>query len=133
MSAGKTHGPRTPVGLVRAEAALREHGLAYPETVEEFPWGHRALKVKSKSFVFLAFEDDALSISVKLPHSNEAALMLDFAEPTGYGLGKSGWVTARFVGRRKVPLDMLRQWIDESYRAIAPRRLVKTLADGTAD
>jgi hypothetical protein len=26
-----------------------------------------------------------------------------------------------------VPIDMLRQWIDESYRAVAPKKLVATL------
>ena len=33
------------------------------------------------------------------------ALDHDFAEPTGYGLGKSGWVTARFGVDEKPPLD----------------------------
>ena len=30
------------------EAALRELGLSWPETTEDFPWGHRTLKVKGK-------------------------------------------------------------------------------------
>jgi len=59
--------------------------------------------------------------------------MLDFTEPTGYGLGRSGWVTARFGARAKVPLDVLRPWIDESFRAVAPRRLVRSLDAGEYD
>jgi predicted DNA-binding protein (MmcQ/YjbR family) len=121
----------TPRGLERAEQALRKVALAYPGAYEEFPWGHRAMKVKGKAFVFMANEDEELSLSVKLPVSSAGALMLPFAEPTGYGLGKSGWVTARFGPRDDVPVPILRTWIDESYRSIAPRKLLDQLP-GTA-
>lgn len=57
----------------------------------------------------------------------DIALDLPFAEPTGYGLGKSGGVSARFAKVSEVPLDLLKAWIDESYRAIAPKKLVKML------
>ena len=113
----------------RHEAALRKFALRFPEAVEEFPWGHRAIKVKSKTFVFLASDESGLSLSVKLPESRGVALTLPFAEPTGYGLGKSGWVTARFPKRSKPPLGLLEEWIEESYRAIAPKKLVASLAD----
>jgi predicted DNA-binding protein (MmcQ/YjbR family) len=53
--------------------------------------------------------------------------MFAFASPTGYGLGKSGWITARFGKKDKVPLGLLEAWIDESYRAIAPKAVVKSL------
>jgi predicted DNA-binding protein (MmcQ/YjbR family) len=126
--------PTTPAppSVRRHEEALREHALAYPETHEEFPWGHRALKVKGKVFVFLYADGEGLSLSIKLPHSREAALEKPFAEPTHYGLGKSGWVTAQFAPSENPPLDLLRAWIDESYRAIAPKKLVAALTGGTA-
>ena len=69
-----------------------------------------------------------LSLSVKLPGSATLALDLPFASPTGYGLGKSGWVTARFGPREKPPVAVLERWIDESYRAVAPKKLVARLA-----
>jgi predicted DNA-binding protein (MmcQ/YjbR family) len=109
------------------ELALRETGLGYPEATEDFPWGHRVLKVKGKAFVFLALSAEGLSMSVKLPQSNGAALMLPFAQPTGYGLGKSGWVSASFGARDTPPVEILRQWLDESYRAVAPKKLVAQL------
>ena len=115
------------VELKESEERLRDLALAYPEAYEEFPWGHRAVKVKGKTFVFLALDEEGLSLSVKLPLSGVAALALPFASPTGYGLGKSGWVTARFAKIADVPLDLLKAWVDESYRAIAPKKLVKTL------
>ncbi len=116
-----------PPTLSRAEASVRARALAYPEAVEEFPWGHRAIKVRGKAFVFLASDGGVLSLSAKLPASADVARALPFVEPTGYGLGRSGWVTARFRGRDRVPLDLLATWIDESYRAIAPKRLVAGL------
>jgi hypothetical protein len=36
-------------------------------------------------------------------------------------------VTARFSGADEVPVDLLRLWIEESYRAIAPKKLVAAL------
>ena len=107
---------------------LRAHGLSLPAAVEEFPWGHSALKVKNKTFVFLNAEEDGFSLSVKLPVSRDFALIFDFAEPTGYGLGRSGWITARFAAGDDPDLELLARWIDESYRAIAPRKLAELVA-----
>ncbi len=118
-----THGA-TPDRLPRAGLALKKRALAYPETYEEHPWGHHAIKVKGKAFVFFGGNGGALSLSVKLPGSSIVALSFPFASPTEYGLGKSGWVTARFAPKASVPLELLAEWIDESYRAIAPKRLV---------
>ena len=112
--------------------ALRARGLAYPETHEDHPWGHSALKVKGKAFAFLWADAEGLSISVKLPESNSLALTLPFAEPTGYGLGKSGWVSAKFASKDRVPLELLFDWLEESFRAIAPKKLVAAVAGSSA-
>jgi predicted DNA-binding protein (MmcQ/YjbR family) len=112
------------------QMALRDFAMGYPGAHEDFPWGERVVKVKGKVFLFLGGKDSDLSLSVKLPSSGLIALGLPFASPTGYGLAKSGWVTARFGPKEKPPLDVLRAWIDESYRAVAPKRLVATLTDG---
>ncbi|HTN88653.1 MAG TPA: MmcQ/YjbR family DNA-binding protein [Sorangium sp.] len=112
-------------------ARLRDAVLAYPEAVEEFPWGDRVAKVRGKIFVFLNTHEGKLVVTTKLPQSGDAALMLPFAEPTGYNLGKSGWVTARFGPKDRVPESMLLEWIEESYRAVAPKRPLQAL-DGAA-
>jgi predicted DNA-binding protein (MmcQ/YjbR family) len=115
------------VGAAKPEAALRAFALSLPGAVEEFPWGDRVVKVNKKVFVFLGTHEGGLAMSVKLPESVSIALTLPFASPTRYGLGKSGWVTALFAKHEKPPIPMLRAWIDESYRAIAPAKLVATL------
>ncbi|HEY0116653.1 MAG TPA: MmcQ/YjbR family DNA-binding protein [Allosphingosinicella sp.] len=111
------------MSLQSAYDRLRAHGLALPEAVEEHPWGHSALKVRGKTFVFLNLDPERLSLSAKLPVSRDFALMLDFTEPTGYGLGRSGWVSSAFGPGDAIDLDLLQRWIEESYRAIAPKRL----------
>jgi predicted DNA-binding protein (MmcQ/YjbR family) len=115
--------------LESLELVLRDYSMTFPEVTEDSPWGHRAMKVRGKAFVFLGGEKNTseLSLSVKLPQSRDMAADLPFAEPTGYGLGKSGWVTARFTKVSDVPMDLMKSWINESYRAIAPKKLVKTL------
>jgi predicted DNA-binding protein (MmcQ/YjbR family) len=106
-----------------AEAALRAHAMAKPQATEHFPWGERAIKVKGKVFLFMHCDATRLSLSTKLPASSSVALLLPFANPTGYGLGKAGWVSAAFESPADPPVDMLRAWIDESYQAIAPAKL----------
>ena len=111
---------------------LRAFGLAYPGTGTKSPWpGHLDLAVNDKTFAYLSIEGDPLSISCKLPESSTVALMLPFAKPTGYGLEKSAWVTASFATEDEPPVDMLKDWIDESYRAQASKKLAAIL-DGRA-
>lgn len=109
---------------------LREFGLRYPGAHLKSPWpGHLDLAVKDKTFAYLSIEGEPFGISCKLPQSNAVALLLPFTEPTGYGLGKSGWVSAKFPPGKKPPVDLLKAWIDESYRAQAPKKLVASLVE----
>src|SRR5947209_5024337 len=119
--------------LAKAEVALRAAAMAYPDATEDFPWGERAIKIKGKVFVFLSRHDGGLNVSLKLPVSNGQALSLPFAEPTGYGLGKHGWITSRFEAGDIVPVDLLREWIDESFRAVAPKAVLAKLEAAEAD
>ena len=104
--------------------AVREHALGFPEAYEEFPWGHAAIKVRKRIFVTLGEADGTFRMSLKLVASNFDALLLPFTEPTHYGMGKHGWVTASFTAEDPVPLDLIRDWIDESYRAVAPKSVL---------
>ena len=109
------------------ETALRDYALGFPEATEDFPWGERAIKVKGKTFLFMRATDEEVSFSVKLPHSRFVVLDMPNTEPTHYGLGKHGWVTARFPSAPKDSLDVYKVWIDESYRAVAPKKLLARL------
>lgn len=107
-----------------AADALRAFGLTYPETHLKSPWpGHADLAVRDKTFAYLSVAGDPFSLSCKLPFTGAEAREMPFVQPTGYGLGKSGWVTASWPDDVADPMAMFRSWIDESYRAQAPKRL----------
>jgi predicted DNA-binding protein (MmcQ/YjbR family) len=120
----------TPPDARSLEGTLRSSALAFPETTEDFPWGERAIKVKGKAFLFLRAEGGVVSFSVKLPDSAAEALELPYVEPTHYGLGKHGWVTATVSSGRDAPVSLFQAWIDESFRAVAPKRVVAQLDGG---
>ncbi len=108
--------------------ALRSFGLDFPGTHTKSPWpGHLDLAVADKTFAYLSLEGEPLSISCKLPRSSALALTMPQCSPTPYGLGKSGWVSAKFDSKEKPPVQLLQAWIEESYRAQAPKKLVKSL------
>lgn len=110
-----------------ADAAdrLRAFGLTYPETSLKSPWpGHADLAVRDKTFAYLSVAGEPFSLSCKLPFSGDEAREMPFVTPTAYGLGKSGWVTASWPDDHADALALFRAWIDESYRAQAPKRLI---------
>src|SRR3954454_15641448 len=113
--------------LTKAGATLRKFALRFPDAHEDFPWGHLAVKIGKKAFVFISAEGGATSLSAKLPQSSKTALAHAFAKRTEYGLGKHGWVTFTFGRGDNVPMQLLRDGITESYRAIAPKGAVKRL------
>lgn len=117
-----------PAALDTLVGELREFGLAYPGAHSKSPWpGHDDLAVKDKTFAYLPAAGEPFSLSVKLPFTGEEARELPFAQPTGYGLGKSGWVSFTPPEDQVPPIEQLKAWIDESYRAQAPKSLLKQL------
>jgi predicted DNA-binding protein (MmcQ/YjbR family) len=108
---------------------LIEYALSLPEASEDQPWEDDTVaKVRKKIFVFFGGPASE-RMTVKLVESHGHALSIEGARPSAYGLGKSGWVT--------VPLEadgldagVLRDWIEESYRIVAPKRLLAALEDG---
>ena len=117
----------------RTHASLVAYALGLPEAFEDHPWGETVAKVNGKVFVFFGSgHGDTYGMSVKLDESLEQALAVPGAAPTGYGLGKAGWVSVPFA-EGTPPLDVLKDWVEESYRRIAPKRLVRDLDLGSAD
>lgn len=116
-----------PASNLRAD--LRAAALCFPEAYEEYPWGQVVIKVRRRVFLFLDGDprDPALHLTIKLPHSGEDVLSLPFASPAGYGLAKAGWVSFHIQPGEEPPLALFQPWIAESYRTVAPRRLVRQL------
>ena len=107
-------------------ADLEAFALHLPGAFRDTPWeGNAVAKVGKKIFVFFG-SGGPVTITVKLPESSDHALATAGAEPSSYGLGKHGWVTVP-VGVDDAPPDLLQDWIEESYRAIATKKLVAEL------
>ena len=107
--------------------------LALPGAWEDHPWGENVAKVGKKVFVFLGRDDgehhgSSYGIAVKLRPSHGAAMKLGCCEPTGYGLGKAGWVNVDFDHASCPPAETLQAWVEESYVSVAPKKLAKELA-----
>ena len=111
---------------------LVKFALGLPGAWEDHPWDEVVAKVGKKVFVFFGEPDGEYGpgMSVKLRESHGEALGVAGAEPTGYGLGKAGWVSIQF-GKRTPPVGVLTDWIEESYRLVAPKRLIADLDAGT--
>ena len=100
---------------------LLAYALSMPEAWEDHPWGESVVKVGKKIFVFFGTADSTdPGMGVKVPESQPLALAQTGVTPMRYGLGKAGWVSIRF--NAEMPFEMLCDWIDESYRSVAPRK-----------
>jgi predicted DNA-binding protein (MmcQ/YjbR family) len=114
--------------MADVRSRLRAFALSLPDASEDFPWGERVAKVNKKVFVFLGPDErkGPPLMTVKLDESLGHALSIEGAKPTGYGLGPSGWVDVP-LNAKGVSVDLLRDWIEESYRIVAPKRIVAQL------
>jgi predicted DNA-binding protein (MmcQ/YjbR family) len=113
-----------------AEARLIAFAASFPEAWEDHPWDHTVFKVGKKIFVFFggaAAPDDMLSITVKLPVSYEMALTLPYMKPSGHGLWKAGWAQLTQASGDDFDFETIEGWIVQSYRAVAPKKLVRQL------
>ena len=105
---------------------VKRYCLTFPESTEDFPWGDTVYKVRGKVFVFAGFtKEKVFGISVKLPQSALDVLQRPYASPTGYGLGKSGWVSIQLSQKGGPAIAEVHAWIVESWRAVAPKKLIK--------
>ena len=47
--------------------------------------------------------------------------------PTGYGLGRAGWVSIDLAAGDRPSADVLCDWVEESYRGIVSEKLIAEL------
>lgn len=108
----------------RAREKLLRFALSLPEAYEDHPWDETVAKVRRKVFVFFGGTPNLMT--VKLVESHAHALSIEGADPTRYGLGRAGWVNVP-VDAPGLSHELLCDWIEESYRIVAPKRLVAEL------
>ncbi|MBT3220870.1 MAG: MmcQ/YjbR family DNA-binding protein [Proteobacteria bacterium] len=102
---------------------LRSVALDLPETSEGTSCVNRAFKVRKKNFLFIGEKPGWLRVMLKLTESLDEARAMD----DRVDVGKTGWVTLRFEPTNAIDEELLFRWILESFRALAPKTVVKQL------
>jgi predicted DNA-binding protein (MmcQ/YjbR family) len=101
--------------------------LPETERVDVEAWGGEpTFRVRGKTFIFT--DEQASGLSVKLPKDEAAAVVATdpTAEPTGYGLGRHGWVSIRLgEAPDEARWEEVEEWVRTSYTLIAPKSLAK--------
>ena len=108
--------------------ALRRLALEYPGAQEGVACQgtsleKRTVKAGDKAFLFLGRTDAMFKLRESLPEATRLASR----EPGRYRVGGHGWVTMTLSADEPMLLDVLERWIDESYRLLAPAKLVASL------
>ncbi|MFB6849081.1 MmcQ/YjbR family DNA-binding protein [Streptomyces sp. NPDC056373] len=120
-----------PRNALKKWEKVRAFALGLPDAVEEFPWGESVAKVNKKVFVFLGVDDGSYPLGVTVKLTDETAhahaLACPGAGPAGYGLGKAGWVSVPLEPQGAPAAEVLCDWVEDSYRAVAPKRLIVVL------
>ncbi|BBM88098.1 MmcQ/YjbR family DNA-binding protein [Candidatus Uabimicrobium amorphum] len=104
---------------------IRECIMQYPEVEESSACTRISFKVRKKGVVFVSEKN--YDIMVKLDKSQQQVAKLQQKHPQNYHIGKHGWVTIVFEGESAPSFTTMKKWIDESYRILAPKKLVATL------
>jgi hypothetical protein len=109
--------------------ALRKMAMRCPQAEEGIACKGTALEcrtIKARNKAFLRKTE----LRLKLGDSLAEAAKLAAKEPDRYQAGPGGWVKVTFSAAQPPPLDVLKRWIDESYRLLAPKQLVAMVGDG---
>jgi predicted DNA-binding protein (MmcQ/YjbR family) len=113
----------------RLEAIVDD--LPEAERVDIEAWGGEpTFRVRNKNFVFTNTE--ATGLSVKLPKEEAAAVVATDpgAEPTGYGLGRHGWVSVEVgADADDARWQQLTEWVRTSYTMVAPKKLARLVLE----
>ena len=106
-------------------------GLPEAERVDIEAWGGEpTFRVRGKNFVFT--NEAASGLSVKLPKEEAAAVVATdpLAEPTGYGLGRHGWVSVDVgEGADESRWTQVEEWVRTSYTLVAPKKLARQVVE----
>ena len=124
---------RTTTPTRATPARLREIALSLPGTIEGNSCNKAAFKAGSKNFFFLGEGAGpgagSFTIMLKLTETASLAEVEELrASSTGeFSVGKNGWLSGEFARGEGPPAKTFQAWIEESFRALAPKKLVAEL------
>jgi predicted DNA-binding protein (MmcQ/YjbR family) len=105
---------------------LRAICLRFPEAVEAVTFGSPTFKVRAKHFAMVHQPGDRIAVWCKAPPGVQEAYVR--SEPERYYVppyvGPKGWVAAWIDAAAHPDWDEIAAIVEESYRLVAPKRLV---------
>jgi predicted DNA-binding protein (MmcQ/YjbR family) len=107
---------------------MREICLSLPGTKETLTWGQPHFRVGEKIFSGIGDEKGKAKIGFKLEMDHADAIIQDPRFERAPYVGHKGWVSMDVAGVRD--WEEVRALVMESYRLIAPKRLLAQLAGG---
>jgi predicted DNA-binding protein (MmcQ/YjbR family) len=119
----------TSKNMKRIEAMVARLPEAVRVDIEAWD-GEPTFRVSNKNFIFT--NPEASGVSVKLPKEEAEAIVATDpdATPTGYGLGRHGWVSVQ------IPTDadeerwtQIEEWVRTSYTMVAPKKLARLVLE----
>jgi predicted DNA-binding protein (MmcQ/YjbR family) len=106
---------------------LRRICLGLPEATERPFGGHEAPAFRVRDKMFMVLREDGESLTCKVPPGEQQALVA--ADPDKFFIppyvGSKGWIGIRLDGA--VDWQEIAELAEDSYRLIAPKRLVARL------
>jgi hypothetical protein len=113
--------------MARLEAIVEQLPEVVRVDIEAWD-GEPTFRVRGKNFVFT--NPAASSVTVKLPVEEATAVVATdpLATPTGYGLGRHGWVSVEIGdgdGDDDARWQLVEEWVRTSYTLVAPKRLAQ--------
>jgi predicted DNA-binding protein (MmcQ/YjbR family) len=115
-----------PVSQLLKQA--RKVCLALPDAAEQETWGHPTFRVGDKIFATFGIGDEEgeTTMSMKAP-AGEQEVLLATGEPFFYPkyVGSKGWIGVTLGD--STDWQEMAELAEDSYREIAPKRLVKQL------
>jgi predicted DNA-binding protein (MmcQ/YjbR family) len=121
------HAPRDQIPA-RTLQRVRKICLTFPETSEKLAWGHPTFRVRDKIFATIGVnaDDRVVTMTTKPPPGEQDALLAEgrpFFFPKYVGV--RGWIG--FTVNSKTDWKLVAELVEDSYREIAPKRLVSQL------
>ncbi len=119
----------TAANMARLEAIA----LALPEAVrvDIEAWdGEPTFRVRNKNFVFTNPEVTGMSVKLSQEEAEAVVATDPGAEPTGYGMGRHGWVSVQ-VGddADEDRWQQITEWVRTSYTLVAPKTLARIVLE----
>jgi len=107
-------------------------GLPEAQRVDIEAWGGEpTFRVRGKNFVFANPAGTVITVKLSKEEAEAVVATVEGAHPTGYGLGRHGWISVDLPTRlTRERREEVEEWILTSYTLVAPKTLARQLLAG---